>query len=84
MIKLAGALLVSSIGLTAAASAAQTVPNGVLVDKSPLPADHGLQEASSQYLIHYTSISGVNGKTRREDTGAVFIPKGPRPSFSSG
>lgn len=47
--------------------------------KSPLPADHGLQEASAQYLIHYTSVSGVDGKTRREDTGAVFLPKGPAP-----
>ncbi len=82
MNKFAGALLISSmslIAITQHAGAASLSPNGVLLEKSPLPADHGLQEASEQYLIHYTSVSGVDGKTRREDTGAVFLPKGPAP-----
>ena len=82
MNQLAGALLISSMSLMAVtpyAGAASLSPNGMLLEKSPLPADHGLQEASAQYLIHYTSVSGVDGKTRREDTGAVFLPKGPAP-----
>lgn len=82
MNQLAGALLISSMSLmtvTPYAGAASLSPNGVLLEKSPLPADHGLQEASAQYLIHYTSVSGVDGKTRRKDTGAVFLPKGPAP-----
>ncbi|MBS0877805.1 MULTISPECIES: lipase family protein [unclassified Tatumella] len=79
MIKFAGALLASAISLGMTAHAAPLTPNGVLLEKAPLPADHGLSEASAQYLIHYTSISGIDGKTHREDSGAVFLPKGPAP-----
>lgn len=79
MNKLSGGVLALSLSLAATAHGQSPAPNGVLVDKAPLPEAHGLQEASSQYLIRYTSISGVDGKTHREDTGAVFLPKGPAP-----
>lgn len=49
------------------------------VSQAELPAEHGLAEASQQFLIHYRSISGVDGKTPRRDTAAVFIPKGAAP-----
>ncbi|MFG1173942.1 lipase family protein [Erwiniaceae bacterium CAU 1747] len=76
---LSGIVLASSLSLTATAYGGAPSPNGVMVEKMPLPEAHGLMEASSQYLIRYTSISGVDGKTHREDTGAVFLPKGPAP-----
>lgn len=76
---LSGILLASSLGMVTVAYAETQTPNGVLVDKTPLPEAHGLMEASAQYHIRYTSISGVDGKTHREDTGAVFLPKGPAP-----
>lgn len=85
--KLRAVLLASSMSLVAVNAMADTIslsPKGVLLDKTELPADHGLQEASAQYLIHYTSISGVDGKTRREDSGAVFLPKGPAPAGLAG
>lgn len=83
MLKSGGVALATAIGLMAmigTAAADSLSPKGRLVDKTELPADHGLQEASAQYLIHYTSISGVDGKTHREDSGAVFLPKGPAPA----
>jgi hypothetical protein len=43
---------------------------------SPLSAGNGLSEAAKQYLLRYPSRSGVDGKTAREDTAAVFIPFG--------
>lgn len=46
---------------------------------SVLAADHGLSEAAQQYLLHYKSVSGVDGKTIRTDTAAVFIPFGSTP-----
>lgn len=46
---------------------------------TPLDEQHGLQEASTQYLMHYASVSGVDGHTPRQDTAAVFIPRGPAP-----
>ncbi|MDM7250761.1 lipase family protein, partial [Klebsiella grimontii] len=46
---------------------------------SPLNAANGLSEAAKQYLLHYPSRSGVDGKTAREDTAAVFIPFGATP-----
>ncbi|MDG1643324.1 alpha/beta hydrolase [Klebsiella huaxiensis] len=46
---------------------------------SPLSEEHGLSEAAKQYLLHYPSHSGVDGKTVREDTAAVFIPFGTTP-----
>lgn len=78
MLKSGGVALATAIGLmamTGTAAADSLSPKGRLVDKTELPADHGLQEASAQYLIHYTSISGVDGKTHREDSGAVFYRK---------
>ncbi|MCL6330298.1 alpha/beta hydrolase [Pectobacterium carotovorum subsp. carotovorum] len=36
-------------------------------------------EAADQYRILYHSRSGVDGKSPRDDTGAVFIPKGETP-----
>lgn len=46
---------------------------------SPLSAENGLSEAAKQYFLRYPSHSGVNGKTAREDTAAVFIPFGATP-----
>ena len=46
---------------------------------SPLNAANGLSEAAKQYLLHYPSRSGVDGKTAREDTAAEFIPFGATP-----
>lgn len=46
---------------------------------SVLKVDRGLSEAAQQYLLHYKSVSGVDGKTIRTDTAAVFIPFGATP-----
>ncbi|HFO0272472.1 TPA: lipase family protein [Enterobacter asburiae] len=46
---------------------------------SPLRAENGLREAAEQYLLHYPSINGVDGRTLRKDTAAVFIPFGATP-----
>ncbi len=56
-----------------------TIPHGAIVDRQPLEADHGLAEAGEQFRIRYSSIDGVGGIEAREDTGAVFLPKGPTP-----
>lgn len=53
--------------------------SGVLVAQEPLASSLGLSEAALQYQIHYTSVSGVDGQTKREDTAAVFIPKSAAP-----
>jgi Secretory lipase. len=45
-----------------------------------LTKDLGLNEAAKQYRFHYPSVSGVDGKTPREDSAAVFIPFGPTPA----
>lgn len=44
-----------------------------------LAKEYGLNEAAQQYLLHYASLSGVDGKTPREDTAAVFLPYGKAP-----
>ncbi len=49
------------------------------VSQVALPTEHGLAEAAQQFLIKYPSISGVDGKSPRQDTAAVFIPKGEAP-----
>lgn len=50
------------------------------VEKTPVLAkEKGLNEAAEQYLIHYASVSGVDGKSSREDTAAVFLPYGKTP-----
>ncbi|WP_058910671.1 alpha/beta fold hydrolase [Entomohabitans teleogrylli] len=49
------------------------------VSKTPLDVQNGLQEAAEQYRIQYPSTSGVDGKTARQDSAAVFIPKGTPP-----
>ncbi|VVE61330.1 lipase [Pandoraea pnomenusa] len=71
------------IGRTAHAvspeDAPATIPHGAMVDQQPLDADHGLPEAGEQFRIRYSSIDGVGGIEAREDTGAVFLPKGPTP-----
>lgn len=46
---------------------------------SPLSQEYGLAEAAKQYLLHYSYRSGVDDKTEREDTAAVFIPFGATP-----
>ncbi|ARU96011.1 lipase [Tatumella citrea] len=79
MNKVKAVLLATVVAVSAAVHAAPVTPNGVLLTKSPLPADHGLSEASAQYLIRYSSLDGVDGKTPRQDSGAVFLPKGPAP-----
>lgn len=60
-------------------SSADTEAPGTLVKKVQLSEKDGLMEAAEQYLIRYRSVSGVDGKSPREDTGAVFIPKGEAP-----
>lgn len=45
----------------------------------PLVPDNGLSESSQQYSIQYSSVSGVDGRSYREDTAAIFIPSGPSP-----
>ncbi|MGP2980172.1 alpha/beta hydrolase [Serratia nevei] len=59
--------------------AQQSIPAGKVVDKQILQSAYGLQEAAEQYLIQYSSISGLDDKTLRQDTAAVFIPKGKVP-----
>ncbi|QGN38073.1 alpha/beta fold hydrolase [Klebsiella oxytoca] len=68
------ALLLLSMSSAPATAAADT-------DKlvSPLNVENGLSEAAKQYLLHYPSRSGVDGKSAREDTAAVFIPFGATP-----
>lgn len=44
-----------------------------------LPEPFGLQEASAQYLMTYPSTDGVKGGGIRQDTAAVFLPKGEVP-----
>lgn len=56
-----------------------TIPHGAIVERQPLKADYGLPEAGEQFSIRYSSIDGVGGIEAREDTGAVFLPKGPTP-----
>ncbi|VVD74458.1 alpha/beta hydrolase [Pandoraea anhela] len=56
-----------------------TIPHGGIVERQPLKADYGLAEAGAQFSIRYSSIDGVDGIEAREDTGAVFLPKGPTP-----
>lgn len=52
---------------------------GTLISKVLLPAEHGLQEAASQYRIEYRSTDGVGGKDSRIDSAAVFLPEGATP-----
>lgn len=59
--------------------AQQDIPAGKVIDKKVLQPAYGLQEAAEQYLIQYSSISGLDSKTLRQDTAAVFIPKGEVP-----
>ncbi|KFF67125.1 lipase [Pectobacterium brasiliense] len=77
--KLLTLFLIISSGMMAQLSFANTTVPGTLIEKTALDAKNGLQEASEQYLIRYRSLSGVDGKSLREDTGAVFIPKGEAP-----
>ncbi|BEM51256.1 triacylglycerol lipase (plasmid) [Serratia marcescens] len=59
--------------------AQQDIHAGNIVDKKVLQPAYGLLEAAEQYLIQYSSISGLDSKTLRQDTAAVFIPKGKVP-----
>ncbi|MEI3773312.1 lipase family protein [Pectobacterium brasiliense] len=77
--KLLTLFLIISVGMIPLLSSAETTSPGSLVEKTTLDAKNGLQEAAEQYLIRYRSLSGVDGKSPREDTAAVFIPKGETP-----
>lgn len=66
-------LLLSTAGVCAAATEVAT-------NYTPIPEERGLTEAARQYLLRYPSVSGVDGKTKREDTAAVFIPFGATPA----
>lgn len=70
-------LAATSALLLSMTSASAAVENTEAV--SALSAANGLSEAAKQYLLHYPSRSGVDGKTVREDTAAVFIPFGAAP-----
>ncbi|RDK87761.1 dienelactone hydrolase family protein [Enterobacillus tribolii] len=70
---------VTLIMLTPAQAAPQQGVTGQVISKTELAPPNGLQEAAEQYLIHYRSTSGVDGVSSREDTAAVFLPKGTAP-----
>lgn len=75
-------LLFSLITLVAVPVMAEQAQYNIVAnvtEKIVLPPRNGLSEAGGQYLIRYRSISGVDGKTPREDTAAVFLPKGVTP-----
>ncbi|WP_113632136.1 lipase family protein [Pectobacterium peruviense] len=72
-------LLAISVGMMAPFAFAETKTPGTLIEKTPLDMKNGLMEAGEQYRIQYYSKSGVDGESLREDTGAVFIPKGEAP-----
>ncbi|MBN3135847.1 lipase family protein [Pectobacterium punjabense] len=72
-------LLTLSVGMMAPFAFAETKTPGTLIEKTELKKELGLMEASEQYRIKYSSKSGVDGESLREDTGAVFIPKGEAP-----
>ncbi|BES86445.1 alpha/beta hydrolase [Pectobacterium araliae] len=72
-------LLAISIGMMAPFTFAETKTPGTLIEKTTLDTENGLMEAGEQYRIQYYSKSGVDGKSLREDTGSVFIPKGEAP-----
>ncbi|MEI7215789.1 lipase family protein [Pectobacterium carotovorum] len=71
--------LIISACVVAPFSFADTKAPGTLVKKVQLAEEYGLMEAADQYRIQYHSRSGVDGKSPRDDTGAVFIPKGETP-----
>ncbi|WP_225086698.1 lipase family protein [Pectobacterium colocasium] len=71
--------LIISASVVAPFSFADTKAPGTLLKKVPLGEEYGLMEAAEQYRIQYHSRSGVDGKSPRDDTGAVFIPKGEAP-----
>lgn len=66
--------------LSAVGNISQTDASTAALTQHPLPAEHGLGEAAQQYLIEYNSTSGVDGKSARRDTAAVFIPHGETPA----
>lgn len=69
----------SLLMLVSAHAAPQQGVTGQVISKTALSPQNGLQEAAEQYLIHYRSISGVDGVSPRQDTAAVFLPKGKTP-----
>ncbi|MDE4730360.1 alpha/beta hydrolase family protein [Klebsiella pneumoniae] len=68
-------LLISMNSIYATATATASEVSVV----SPLQPENGLREAAEQYLMHFPSINGIDGRTLREDTAAVFIPFGVAP-----
>ncbi|GAB3627673.1 lipase [Pandoraea terrae] len=75
----AGLMLARAAHAVTAETAPATIAHGAMVDKTPLDDDLGLPEAGAQFRIRYSSIDGVGGVAAREDTGVVFLPKGPMP-----
>lgn len=69
-------MLLTMSSLPAMAEQNKTAQSDIV---SVLASDRGLREAAQQYLLHYKSVSGVDGKTIRTDTAAVFIPFGATP-----
>lgn len=59
----------------------QQIPDqpGKLLRSEPLPAELGLNDASRQLRILYTSTDGLDGKSVNTVSGALFIPKGTAP-----
>lgn len=53
--------------------------NGNKSESDILLKEYGLSEAAEQHVMRYPSTSGVDGKTPREDTAAVFLPFGVTP-----
>lgn len=53
---------------------------GKLLRSEPLPSTLGLANAGVETRILYSSTDGVGGRTPTVVSGAVFLPKGPRPA----
>lgn len=53
---------------------------GKLIERQPLAAEFGLEEAAQASSIRYSSTDGVTGHGTVVVSGALFIPKGKRPA----
>ena len=72
-------LLPVLLSASSACFAAAEQPPVSEISKTPLEATFRLSEAAAQYRITYPSRSGVDGKSPREDSAAVFLPFGVTP-----
>lgn len=73
------ALLLSACAQAPEAPSALPASPGKLLSQTPMPADHGLQAASRQLVVRYTSTDGASGRGQQVTSGAVFYPQGTPP-----